>query len=67
MKQHTMRILDRWNNLKCECLNNKTTCDANVRITYNANVFQGEGRRRVIGIYGEGRANEAGRDLLDWC
>ena len=26
-----------------------------------------EGRRRVSGKYGVGRANDAGRDLLDWC
>ena len=39
----------------------------NVFTTYNANVFQGEGRRRVSGKYGVGTANEAGRNLLDWC
>ena len=59
MKQHTMRILEQWNNLQCECWNNVTT--------YNANAFQGEGRRIVSGKYGMGRANEAGRDLSDWC
>ena len=48
-------------------MNVGTTYNVNVGTTYNANVFQGEGRRRVSGKYGVGRANEASRDLLDWC
>ena len=62
----TMRMLEQWSNLQCECWNNGTTYNVNVGTTYNVNVFQGEGRKRVSGKSGVVRANEAGRDLLDW-
>ena len=38
MEQLTMRMLEQWNNLQCECWNNGTTYNANVETTYNANV-----------------------------
>ena len=67
IEQLIMRMFEQWNNLQCECWNNGTNYNVNVGTTYNGNVFQGEGRRRVSGKYGVGRANKAGRDLLDWC
>ena len=34
---------------------------------FNANVGRRNERRGVCGMYGVGRMNEAGRDLIDWC
>ena len=34
----TMRMLEQWNNLQCECWNNGTTYNVNVGTTYNVNV-----------------------------
>ena len=44
---------------KCECWNNETT--------YNANVFQGEGRKRVSGKAGLAKHAHTGAQRLDLC
>ena len=53
MKQYTMRMLEQLKfRIMEQCI---TIC------------IPEEGRRRVSGKYGVSKANEAGRDLLDWC